>query len=45
MSWKIYNFEDPRDAITAAKGARAAGAEELMERLKEMANLLLDTLV
>jgi glycosyltransferase involved in cell wall biosynthesis len=38
---KIYNFEDPRDVITAAKGAEAAGAEELMNRLKEMADSLL----
>jgi glycosyltransferase involved in cell wall biosynthesis len=42
---KIYNFEDPRDVITAAKGAAGAGAEELMERLKETANSLLDASV
>ena len=41
---KIYNFEDPRDVITAAKGAEDAGAEELMNRLKETANSLLDAL-
>jgi glycosyltransferase involved in cell wall biosynthesis len=41
---KIYDFKDPRDVITAAKGAEAAGAEELMNRLKEMANSLLDAL-
>jgi tetratricopeptide (TPR) repeat protein len=35
---KIYNFENPRELITAAQGAEAAGAEELMGRLKEMAN-------
>jgi glycosyltransferase involved in cell wall biosynthesis len=41
---KIYDFKDPRDVITAAKGAGAAGAEELMNRLKETANSLLDAL-
>jgi glycosyltransferase involved in cell wall biosynthesis len=41
---KIYDFKDPRDVITAAKGAEAAGAEELMNRLKETANSLLDAL-
>jgi hypothetical protein len=41
---KIYNFEDPRDVVTAAKGAAAAGAEELTNRLKEMATSLLDAL-
>jgi glycosyltransferase involved in cell wall biosynthesis len=41
---KIYNFEDPRDVVTVAKGAAAAGAEELMNRLKEMATSLLDAL-
>jgi tetratricopeptide (TPR) repeat protein len=41
---KIYDFQNPRDVIIAAKGAAAAGAEELMNRLKEMANALLDAL-
>jgi glycosyltransferase involved in cell wall biosynthesis len=41
---KIYDFNNPRDVITAAKGAADAGAEELMNRLKETANLLLDAL-
>jgi glycosyltransferase involved in cell wall biosynthesis len=41
---KIYNFENPRDVITAAKGAEAAGAEELMSRLIEMANSLVNVL-
>jgi glycosyltransferase involved in cell wall biosynthesis len=41
---KIYDFKDPRDVITAAKGAEDAGAEELMGRLKETANSLLDAL-
>jgi glycosyltransferase involved in cell wall biosynthesis len=41
---KIYNFEDPRDVITAAKGAEAAGAEDLMNRLKETANELVGAL-
>jgi glycosyltransferase involved in cell wall biosynthesis len=39
---KIYDFKNPRDVITAAKGAEAAGAEELMNRLKEMASSLLE---
>jgi hypothetical protein len=41
---KIYDFKDPRDVITATKGAAAAGAEELMNRLKETANALLDAM-
>jgi glycosyltransferase involved in cell wall biosynthesis len=41
---KIYNFENPKDVITAAQGAEAAGAEELMNRLKEMANSLVNVL-
>ena len=39
---KIYDFKNPRDVITAAKGAEAAGAEELMNRLKEMASSLVE---
>jgi glycosyltransferase involved in cell wall biosynthesis len=41
---KIYDFKNPKDLITAAKGAETAGAEELMNRLKEMGNSLLDAL-
>jgi glycosyltransferase involved in cell wall biosynthesis len=41
---KIYDFKNPRDVITAAKGAESAGAEALMIRLKETANSLLDAI-
>jgi glycosyltransferase involved in cell wall biosynthesis len=39
---KIYDFKNPKDVITAAKGAETAGAKDLMNRLKEMGNSLLD---
>jgi glycosyltransferase involved in cell wall biosynthesis len=41
---KIYDFKNPRDVITAAKGAEAAGAEELMNRRKETTYSLLDAI-
>jgi tetratricopeptide (TPR) repeat protein len=41
---KIYDFKNPRDVITAAKGAEAAGAVELMKRLIETVESLLGAL-
>jgi glycosyltransferase involved in cell wall biosynthesis len=41
---KIYDFKNPRDLVTAAKGAEAAGAGELLKRLVETAESLLGAL-